>query len=187
MPHCLVGAGRIGRGNAGNPVFEPLQRIDDDEAIAVVEQHLQLVVRLLGEDEERAVGRAVHEPLEQRYFAVVLVEGRAEDDPHVELVERFGRAREDRREVRRVDHRHGDADEPRAAGREAARAPVRGVPTLADDPLDGLAGLLGDVVPAVHDAGDRGDRDACEIGDLADRHPRPAGVLSVAGAAHGCH
>ena len=134
MAHRLVGARHVRGRDRRDPIVERQERIDDDEAVAVVEQALELVARLLRQDDQRAVGLAVHEPVEQRDLAVVLVAGRREDDAHVLLVQRLGRAREDRREVRRVDERHEDADQPGAAGREAARAAVRRVAVLADRP-----------------------------------------------------
>ena len=84
---------------AGMRSFSGMSGSTTTKRIAVVEQVLELLVRLLREDEQRAVGRAVHQPLEQGDLAIVLVLRRAEHDPHVLLVERLGRAREDRREV----------------------------------------------------------------------------------------
>ena len=63
--------------------------IDDDDRVADLLQVLELVGRLLGEHEDRAVGRAAHQPVDERDLAVVLVHSRAEHDPQVELVERF--------------------------------------------------------------------------------------------------
>jgi hypothetical protein len=167
----LVGAGGVRRRNRRDPLVDAHPRVDDDEAEAVLHQRAQLAARLLGQHEQRAVGGPVHQPLEQRDLAIVLVQRRAEDDPHVLLVERLGDAGDDHREVGRVDQRHGHADEPGAAGRQAARAAIRAVAVLADHALDVAARLGRDVAAAVDDARDRRRRDAGERGDLADRVP----------------
>jgi len=129
----------------------------------------------------------VHQALEQRHLAVVLVLRRTENDAQVLLVQRLGRPGEDGREIDGVHLRHRDADEAGAAGGEPAGAPVGGVAALADDPLDELAGLVGNVFAAVDDAGDGRDRHAREVGDLADRHARGAAVGAVRVLAHGSH
>ena len=49
-------------------------------------QRLQLVARLRREHQQRAVGRPLRQPVEERHLAFVLVEGRREDDGHVLLV-----------------------------------------------------------------------------------------------------
>jgi len=147
------------------------QRIDDDQGVAVRERPLELLARLLGEDDQRAVGRAVHEAVEERHLALVLAPRRPEDEPHVMLVQRLRSAGEDPREVGRIDERHQAADEPGTAGLEPARAPVRRVAVLPDHPADELPGLVRDVATAVDDTRDGGDRDARELRDLPDRDP----------------
>ena len=183
MPHGLVRSRAVGCGDRRDALVERHQRVDDDEAIAVVEEVLELLVRLLGEDEQSAVGRAVHQPVEQGHLALVLVLRRAQDDAHVLLVERLRRAGEDGREEDRSDPRHRHADEAGPAGREPTRRPVDRVAVLPDDLLDELAGLGRDVAAAVHDARDRRDRDAGDVGDLADRDAPPP-VVAVGKPAH---
>jgi hypothetical protein len=82
------------------------------------------------------------------------------------LEERLGSAGEDAREVRRVDERDDDADESRAAGREASCTAIGGVAVLADDARDEVACLVRDVAASVENARDGRDRDTCLIGDL---------------------
>ena len=103
---------------AGTRSFTGDRRVDDDEPVAVVQELLELVGGLLGEDDHRAVRRAVHQPLEERHLAGVLVQGRAEDESHVLLVERLGDAGDEMREVRVVHHRHRPADQAGLAARE---------------------------------------------------------------------
>ena len=63
--------------------------------------------------------------LEHRDLAVVLVQRRVEDDPHVLLVGRLDRTGEDVGEVVTSDHGHRQADVAGASSREGARAAVR--------------------------------------------------------------
>ena len=170
VPHRLVGARRVRGGDGRDPLVERHQRVDHDEAIAAVEEPLELLARLLREDDERAVGEAV-QPIEHRDLAVVLAAGGREDDLEALLGERLGRAGEDAREVGRIDERDEDAREPGAPGREAAGASIRGVAVVADDAADELTRLVRDVAPPVEDAGDGRDGHARAVGDLADRDP----------------
>ena len=167
-------ARRVRRRDDRDPLVERDAGIDDDEREALVLQRLQLRARLLREHQHGAVRGAADEPVEQRHLAVVLVEGRTEDDAHVLLVECLRRAGEDRAEVRRLDQRDGHADQARAAARERARVPVRAEPLLADGAQHRLPRLRRDVRPAVEDARDRGDRDARRACDSAD-----GGALAV--------
>ena len=119
----LVGAGRVRGGDRRDALVDAPARVDDDEAEAVVHQPSQLAAGLLRQHQQAAVGGSVHEALEQRDLAVVLVERRAEHDPHVVLVERLGDTGDDHREVGGMDQRHRHADEagapaerPRALG-----------------------------------------------------------------------
>jgi hypothetical protein len=173
--------------DGGDPLVQRYERVDDHESEAVVQQLLELVARLLREDDHGAVGGAVQQPLEQRDLALVLVQRRAEHEAHVLLVERLGHAAEDVGEVRVVDHRHRAADQPCLAGGEAPGAAVRRVAALAHDLLHEGAGLLRDVAAAVHDPGDGGDRDAREVGDLPDRRPASAPVAAVGACVHDRH
>ena len=158
-------------GDRWDAIVERHQRIDDDEVIAGVEQTLELLARLLRQHDQGAVRQPVHEPLEKRDLAVVLVLGGREDGTEVMLLQRLGRAGEDGREVGRVDERDEQPDEPGSAVREAARAPVRDVAPLLDDAGDELPRLRRHVAAAVEHAGDGGDRHAGLVRDLADRHP----------------
>ena len=170
MLHRLVGARRVG-GRYGRDAFVQRQeRIDHDEPVAVVQQALELLARLFREDDHRAVGGSVHQALEQRDLALVLVHRRAEDEAHVLLVERLGGAAHELREIRIVDHRHRGPDQAGPAAGEAARAAIRGVAPLPDDPVHELARLRRHVLAAVDDAGHGRDRHAGQLGDLADRH-----------------
>jgi hypothetical protein len=143
-------------------------RVDDDEAEAVLHERAQFGARLLGQHKQRAVGRPVHQTLEERDLAVVLMQRRAEHDPHVLLVKRLGHAGDDHREVGRVDQRNGHADEAGTPGRKSARAAVRAVAVLAHDAFDGRPRGPRDVPTAVDDARHGGRRDAGEGRDLAD-------------------
>ncbi len=113
--HRLVGARGMGGGDGGDALVQRHHRVDHDEAVAVVQQRRELVARFLGEDHQRAVGGAVHQPLEERDLSLVLVHRRAEDEAHVLLVERLGGAADELREVGVVDHRHRGADQSRPA------------------------------------------------------------------------
>ena len=165
----LLRARRVHRRDAGDTVGRRLARIDDDEGESLPLQRQQLLRRLLRQHQDRAVGGAAHQPLEQRHLAVVLVQRRREHDPHVALVQRLGRAAQHRPEVRVGDERQGQADHPGPAAREPAGAAVRREAVLAHDLQDGLAGLPRHVRPVVEDARDRRDRDAGQIGDVANR------------------
>ena len=171
----------MGRRDGGDALVQRHHRVDHDEPVAVVQERLELVARLLREDDHGAVGRSVHQALEKRDLALVLVHRRAEDQAHVLLIERLGGAADELREVGIVHHRHRGADQARPAAGETARAAVRRVAPLADDPLDELARLGRDVLAAVDDARDGGDRYARQLRDLANRGP------SVAGLAHASH
>ena len=71
--HRLMRAGRVRRRHGRDALVERHQRVDDDEAVVLVEQLLELVARLLGQDDQRPVRQAVHQPVDQRDLAVVLV------------------------------------------------------------------------------------------------------------------
>ena len=171
MPHRVVRPRGVRRRDRRDPLVERQPRIDDDEAVALVEEPLELLARLLGKDDQRAVRQAVHQPVEERHLALVHVASRRQDDAQVLLRERLRSAGEDEREVLGEDERHEQAHEPGPAGGESAGASVRRVAVVADDARDELARLVGDVAAAVEDARDRRDRDAGLICDLADRHP----------------
>ena len=64
-------------------------RVGDYELVAARLQRSELVTRLLGQEDDRAVGRAVHQPLEKRHLAVVLGVRRAEDEAQLLLVGRL--------------------------------------------------------------------------------------------------
>ena len=120
----------------------------------------------------------MHEAVEQRDLALVVVERRAHDHAHVLLVQRLGGAGEDRGEVDRVDQRDEDADQPRAPRRQASRTAAHRVAMFLDDTPHEVARLVGHVLAPVKHAGDPRDRDAGQISYLPDRHPsrpvRPA-------------
>ena len=82
---------------AGMPSSSASRGSTTTNGVAVALQRLQLVVGLLGQHQHRAVGRAVHEAVEQRDLALVLVQRRAQDHAHVLLVQRLGGAGEDLR------------------------------------------------------------------------------------------
>src|SRR6266540_3281265 len=168
VPHRLVGTRRVRGRHRRDSLVERHQRVEDHEPVAAVEQPLEFVARLLGQDDQRAVGQAV-QPVEHGDLAVVLVAGGGEHDLQIALGERLGRPRQDGREVRRVDERDENADQPGAACGEAAGAPVGGVAVLADDPADEVARFVRDVVAAVEYPRDGGDGHARQVGDLADR------------------
>ncbi len=175
MPHRLVGTRRVRGRHRRDPVVERHQRVEDHEPVAAVEQPLELVARLLGQDDQRAVGQAV-QPVEHGDLAVVLVAGGGEHDLQIALGERLGRPRQDGREIRRIDERDEDTDQPGAACGEAAGAPVGGVAVLADDPADEVARFVRDVVAAVEYPRDGGDGHARQVGDLADRETLLCGL-----------
>src|SRR5207247_8334592 len=77
-------------------------------------------------------------------------------------------------EVDGVDERDEHADEAGAPGREAAGTAIRCVPLVTDHLRDELARLGRDVAAAVEHPRDGRDRDAGNLRDLADRHPRGA-------------
>ena len=168
-----TGAGGMRGGDDGDPLVERYAWVDDDDRELAL-QRLQLRARLLRQHEHGAVSRAAHQAVEQRHLAFVLVQGRAEDDPHVLLVQRLGRTREDDPEVGRLDQRNGDADQSRAAAGESARVPVRAEPLLAHCAQHCLARVRRHVGPAVEHARDGGDRDAGRARDPANR-----GALAV--------
>ena len=174
-----AGAGRVRGRDSRDPLVELHARVDDDEGVAGLLERPQLRVRLLRQHQDCAVGRAVHQAVEQRHLALVLVEGGTEDDPHVVLVERLRRTRDDHGEVRGLEDRQRHADEPGPPARERPRVSVRAEAVLAHDPEHDLAGLRRDVGPSVDHARDRGDRDAGRARDLADRRPRLVAVAIV--------
>ena len=91
---------------------------------------LELLARLLGQDDQRPVGRR-----RASTGRAATPRGRAragwgEHDAHVLLVQRLRRAGEDLREVDGVDERDEHADQAGPAGGEPARVAVRGVALL---------------------------------------------------------
>ena len=162
---------------AGMPSSSVHARVDDHERVALAPQHLELLVRLLGEHQHGAVGGAVHEPVEQRNLALVVVQRRAQHHAHVLLVERLGGACEDGREVGRLDDREHHADQAGAAARERPRAAVGGEAVIAHDAQHGAARLGRDAGPLVEHARDGRDRDAGRAGDLADRRAGLAALV----------
>ena len=70
-------AGGVGGGDGRDALVERHARVDDDERVALAAQHLELGVGLLGQHQHRAVSRTVHEAVEQRDLALVVVERRA--------------------------------------------------------------------------------------------------------------
>ena len=165
----LLRAGGVHCRHARDALGRHLARIDDHEREALALDRAELVGGLLGEHQDRAVGAPVHQPLEERHLAIVLVERRSEDDSHVALVERLGGAAQHRAEVGVGHEREGQADHPGATAREAAGAAVRAEPVLAHDLQDILACLRCHVRPVVQHARDRGDRDAGQVGDVPNR------------------
>ena len=75
VTHRLVGARRVRGRDGRDALVERHQRVDDDEAVARVDEPLELVARLLREHDQRAVGEPVHQPVEERHLTVVLVAG----------------------------------------------------------------------------------------------------------------
>jgi hypothetical protein len=168
-----AGAGGMRRGDDGDPLVQRDAWVDDDHRELAL-QRLQLRARFLGEHEHGAVGRPAHQAVEQRHLAFVLVQGRAEDDPHVLLVQRLRGTREDDPEVGRLDQWNGDTDQTGAAAGESTRIPVRAESLLAHGAHDRLARVRRDVGAAVEDARDGGDRDAGRA-----RNPTNRGALAV--------
>ena len=121
----LLRAGGVHRGDARDALGGRLARVDDDEGEDLALEHAQLGRGLLRQHQDRTVGRAAHQAVEERHLAVVVVEGRCEDDPHVALVERLGRAAQHRAEVRVGDERQRQPDHPRPPAREPAGTAVR--------------------------------------------------------------
>ena len=109
----------------------------------------------------------------------MLVERRREHDPHVSLVQRLRGAAQHGAEVGICDERQRQPDHAGPPAREAARAPVRAEPVLADDLEHVLAGFGRHVGAVVEDARDRGDRDAGEVGDVADGRAAPERGLGL--------
>ena len=167
MAHRLVGAGRVRGRDGRDPLVEPHQRVDDHEPKAAVQVPLELLARLLGEDDQGAVGHAV-QAIEHRDLAIVLLPGRRQHDLEVALEQRLGRAVQDAREIRGIDERDDDTDEAGAARRQATCAAVGRVAVLADDAADVVARLVRDVAAAVQNTRYRGDRHTRLVGDLAD-------------------
>jgi len=91
-------------------IAERQQRIDHDERVPVAQRLLELLRRLLGQDDHGAVGRALHQPVEQRDLARVLVLRRQENEPQPVLVHRLRNTLEDLREVSATDIRNENAD-----------------------------------------------------------------------------
>jgi hypothetical protein len=118
----------------------------------------------------------VHDALEQRDLAVVLMERGAQDGAHVVLVERFRRSRQDPAEVLGMHDRDRDPDEAGLASGEGACAAVRREVVAADGAQHGVARRGADVGAAVEHAGDCCDRDACVACDVADRCPSAPSV-----------
>src|SRR5581483_5630378 len=90
-----------------------------------------------------------------------------------------GGAGEDDGEVRGLNDRNGDPDEPRPPAGERPSVPVRAEAVLADDAQHCLARLRRDVGAAVDHARDGRDRDAGGPGDLADRRSPVVAVALV--------
>src|SRR6476660_1191557 len=128
---------------------------------------LELRARLLGEDDQGAVGHAV-QAVEHRDLAVVLLPRGREHDLEVPLEQRLRGAVQDPGEVRREDERDDDADEPGAPAREAPGAAVRRIAVLADDAADQVARVVRDIAAAVENTRYRGNRHARLIRDLTD-------------------
>ena len=146
-----LGPGAVRRGDGWYALAEGHAWIGDDERVAGRLERRELDARLLRKRDDRAVGGAVREVLEHRDLALVLVQRRVEDDPHVLLVRCFERAREDVGEVVASDHGHGQADVAGAAAGQGACAAVRREVVLAHMTEDDVARLGRDVGPVVDD------------------------------------
>ena len=113
----------------------------------------------------------MNEAGEQRDLTIVLVEGRAEHDSHVVLIQCIGDPGDDYREIRRVDSRNRHPDQAGSTARETACGSTRRIAVLADHVLDGAARFRRNVAAVIYDAGDRRRRDAGDLCDVADRYP----------------
>ena len=117
MRCCLGCAGRVRRRHDWDALVDACPWVQDDEAEAVCYQLAQLAARLLRQHQQGAIGCAVHQALEQRDLAIVLVQRRTEDDPHVLFIKRLGDPGDNPREVGWMNQRDRHADEPAASGR----------------------------------------------------------------------
>ena len=166
-----AGARPVRGGDDRHALGERHRGVDDDEGEALRLQVAELLRRLGRHHEDRAVGRAAEQPLDERRLALVLVARRAEDGVHLLLVERLGRAREDGGVVVPEDVGDREADQAGAALREPARGAVGREAQRADVLHHRLARLGRDVGAVVDDAGDRRDGDAGAARHVADRRP----------------
>jgi hypothetical protein len=123
VPHRLVGARRVRGRDRRDALVQRHERVEHDEPVAAVEQPLELLARLLGQDDQRAVGQPCSRSSTETSRSCSVAGGR-EDDLQVALGERLGRAREDRREVGGVDERNEDADQPGGPAERPARASI---------------------------------------------------------------
>ena len=73
--HCLIGPRPVRSRNARDSPVEPQQRVDDDEGGRVAQEPYEFVARLLSQDDQRPVGGAVDQAVEQRGFPRMLVLG----------------------------------------------------------------------------------------------------------------
>jgi hypothetical protein len=110
VPHCLRDARRMRDRHRRDAIAERQQRIDHDERAPVAHRLLEFLRRLFGQDDQRAVGCALHQPFEQRDLARVVMLRRQEDEPQPVLVHRLGNTLEDLREVSATDIRNENAD-----------------------------------------------------------------------------
>ena len=162
----------------------PLERIrlvGDDERESLPLQEQEVLARLLGQHEDRAVDASLEQLVDERDLSLLVVERRAQDDLHVALVEGFGDPGDQLREVVAEHHRDRHADQPGASGLRGPGCPARREVELADHVEHRLARLLRDVGPVVEHARDRRDRHPRVGCDVPDRR---ASGLSVAVRGH---
>ena len=78
-------------------------RIHDHEREAVPGQGRELLAGLLGKDDDRAIGCAARQPLQQGHLPDAGMPGRAQDSPQVMLIQRLGGTGQDLGEAARMD------------------------------------------------------------------------------------
>jgi hypothetical protein len=101
------------RRHRGDPVAERHERIDDHDRIVVDQRALELVARLLGQDDERAISH-VGQLRQQLDLACMLMPGRSDRQPQAVFVDRVRNAGQDGPEVHVVTQRHQDREDAAA-------------------------------------------------------------------------